>query len=324
MDTSDERFDALVLQLYRGVREIPFAQFQDYALRLIKPSLDFDTAIWGMGIQNGRGACISSIHLHALPQRILEDYAGEVQSQDFAAVRIAAQRGRTVRIPWNDPELANERHSALRIYRRKYGLTHQMSTSLPEPALSLNHFITLFRSNPTRPWTEASCQFKERLFPHLIEAYVQTRCLYMEPHNGAERGHAIADRTLLVTNITPVFKQLMLREWPDWVDWRMPPEVCAVWSDGASTHYKGSHVIIDMVPDQQLVHLTVRTRNASDALSARELAVARLFARGLEHKEIAKDVGVSPHTVRNQIKAVYLKLGVSNKTSLAACLEDLS
>ncbi len=105
----------------------------------------------------------------------------------------------------------------------------------------------------------------------------------------------------------------------------MPPEVCAVWSEGQQgACYKGKHVVINMELDQQLVHLTVRRCNALDVLTSCELAVARLFARGLEHKAVAIEIGISPNTVRNQIKAVYDKLGVSNKTSLANCMEDLS
>jgi DNA-binding CsgD family transcriptional regulator len=322
MTVFDESFDALVLQLYRGVREAPFTRFQDHALAIMKPILGFDTAIWGVGTSNGRGGFISSVHLHGLPPRMMDDYAGAVQSQDIAAERTVAQPGCTVSIPWDDPEMAAERCAALRAYRRKYGLMHALCTALPEPALGLSHFLTLGRSDLAQPWTEASRQFKERLFPHLIEAYVQARCLHMASYHGVDRGHAIADRTLQIVNVTPAFRQLMLREWPDWVDWRLPPEVCAVWPEGM--HYKGRHVIVDMEPDQQLVHVTARVRNALDVLTARELAVARLFASGLANKDIARELGVSSHTVRNQLKVIYIKLGVCNKVSLAACLEALS
>jgi DNA-binding CsgD family transcriptional regulator len=243
---------------------------------------------------------------------------------DPLAARIAAQFGSTVCSSWDDPEFADERYALLRAYRRKYGLAHVLSTALPEPELGLGHFLSLFRSDPARPWTEAERRLKERLFPHLTEAFMQARCLHMKPEGGAERCHVIADHALLVANITPLFRELMLREWPGWTDSRMPPEVCATWSGDSRSYYKGSHIVIGMEPDQQLVHLTVRARNAFDVLSAQELAVARLFAQGLGHKEIAKERNVSPHTVRNQIKAIYTKLCVNNKTSLAACLEDLS
>lgn len=320
---SDEGFDGLVLRLYRVVREVPFTQFQDHALRLIKPVLEFDAVIWGMGTSNALGTFISSVHLHDLPPRMIDDYADEVQRQSYITGCIAAHLRRSAPIPWGEPDLTTERRTALRDCKRKYGLTHLLSTASTEPELGLGHFLTLCRADPARPWTPESRQLKERLFPHLIEAYAQACYLHLGSHNGTERGRAIADRALLIANITPVFKQLMLLEWPGWVDWHMPPEVCAVWSEQQAC-YKGKHVVVNMKLDQQLVHLTVRRCNALDVLTSCELAVACLFAKGLKHKDIAKSLGISYHTVRNQLKASYLKLGVSNKTSLANCMDDLS
>lgn len=184
MAVSDKDFDALVLRLYRGVREVPFAQFQDLALRLIKPVLDFDTAIWGLGIHDERGTFISSVHLHGLPLHMMDDYVGAVQSQDLVAARIAAQLGCTVCAAWDDPETAPERFVALHAYQRKYGLMHVLSTALPDPSLGLGHFLSLFHSDPARPWTEVSRLFKERLFPHLTEAYMQARCLHLKQEGG--------------------------------------------------------------------------------------------------------------------------------------------
>lgn len=46
-----------------------------------------------------------------------------------------------------------------------------------------------------------------------------------------------------------------------------------------------------------------------------------LAAQGLQYKEIAGRLLVSPSTVRNQLSSVYRKLNVKNKTSLARVLE---
>jgi len=57
-------------------------------------------------------------------------------------------------------------------------------------------------------------------------------------------------------------------------------------------------------------------------LSPRELVVAQHFAGGLTHKEVARQVSSSPHTVRAQLAQVYRKLGVGDKSALARCLAD--
>jgi DNA-binding NarL/FixJ family response regulator len=50
------------------------------------------------------------------------------------------------------------------------------------------------------------------------------------------------------------------------------------------------------------------------ALTARELEVLRLVARGLANKEIAADLRITTHTVKYHLAAVLEKLGVRSRT----------
>ncbi|MEA2123704.1 MAG: hypothetical protein QOI80_486 [Solirubrobacteraceae bacterium] len=51
-------------------------------------------------------------------------------------------------------------------------------------------------------------------------------------------------------------------------------------------------------------------------LSARELDVARAIARGLRTAEVAAYLHLSPHTVRDHLKAIFEKVGVSSRGEL--------
>src|SRR4051812_3680657 len=52
------------------------------------------------------------------------------------------------------------------------------------------------------------------------------------------------------------------------------------------------------------------------ALTGRELDVTRAIARGLSTTEIAAELYLSPHTVRDHVKAVFEKVGVSSRGEL--------
>ena len=52
-------------------------------------------------------------------------------------------------------------------------------------------------------------------------------------------------------------------------------------------------------------------------MTARETLVARRFAAGLSHKVVARELGISPHTVRTQLMHVYAKLMLHDKGALA-------
>jgi DNA-binding NarL/FixJ family response regulator len=48
-------------------------------------------------------------------------------------------------------------------------------------------------------------------------------------------------------------------------------------------------------------------------LSRREAEILRLLAQGLENKEIAEKLNIAEQTVKNNISALYVKLGVENR-----------
>jgi len=56
--------------------------------------------------------------------------------------------------------------------------------------------------------------------------------------------------------------------------------------------------------------------NGMDLLSKREMEVVRCLARGFTNREIAKQMGLSQHTVKNYLFRVFDKLGVSSRVEL--------
>jgi HD-GYP domain-containing protein (c-di-GMP phosphodiesterase class II) len=64
-------------------------------------------------------------------------------------------------------------------------------------------------------------------------------------------------------------------------------------------------------------HRTSRRRLGPAGLTAREIDVLRLLARGLTNKDIAARLVISPKTVANHVEHIYTKVGASTRTAAA-------
>ena len=53
-----------------------------------------------------------------------------------------------------------------------------------------------------------------------------------------------------------------------------------------------------------------------ETLSQFQLQVIQLVAQGLKNREIAGELGISEHVVRNSLAEIYDKIGVSNRVEL--------
>jgi HD-GYP domain-containing protein (c-di-GMP phosphodiesterase class II) len=60
-----------------------------------------------------------------------------------------------------------------------------------------------------------------------------------------------------------------------------------------------------------------RSRTDQEVLSARELEVLRLLARGRSNREMGAALGISPKTVGHHVQHIYAKIGVSSRAGAA-------
>jgi len=60
----------------------------------------------------------------------------------------------------------------------------------------------------------------------------------------------------------------------------------------------------------------LRSHRRSNGLTPREREVARLVARGLSNKQVARELGLSSGTVKLHLHRTFQKLGVNGRSSL--------
>ncbi len=75
-------------------------------------------------------------------------------------------------------------------------------------------------------------------------------------------------------------------------------------------------VVIEPAKAAEIAPIIVEAYN----LSAREQQITQLIARGLSTTQIAQQLVLSPHTVRDYVKSVFEKVGVSRRGELVARL----
>ena len=62
---------------------------------------------------------------------------------------------------------------------------------------------------------------------------------------------------------------------------------------------------------------------ARESLSARERNIVELIAQGLSNKEIARDLGIAPETVKSHVKSIFVKLSVDKRAHAVARAQAL-
>jgi len=59
-----------------------------------------------------------------------------------------------------------------------------------------------------------------------------------------------------------------------------------------------------------------------EKITSREQAILASLCRGLSNKEIAREVGISPNTVRNQLQRLQERFNARNRVQLALLARD--
>jgi DNA-binding CsgD family transcriptional regulator len=81
-----------------------------------------------------------------------------------------------------------------------------------------------------------------------------------------------------------------------------------------------THVTVSLMPAPRADLTTLLLR--LHALSARQREVAELLMSGPRTDEIAVQLHISPHTLRDHVKAIFAKLGVKGRAELMALVSD--
>ena len=305
-----QAFSTLTLDLQRIAQHQEIQHFQHPALARLSQLLAFDSAWWGRsavieGLPQEHSSC-----LYHLPPGYLADWQS-IRHLDVTVGRVHATPGQAVIVDMRDPDNG----SALNWLGQRHGLGELLCVIHIDPQTHLSDHLTLYRKPGAPRFSAHDCLLLNNLMLHLVAAVSanQIRTLVaMRETLTSPRSLALAvcDPRGVLQCAERGFIDLLLSEWPRWNGPTLPVPL-------DERGHEGKHIQIQAsaVGDQWL--LAARINRTLPQLSPRENDVAQGFGEGKTYKEVARDLGLSPNTVRHHLRAIYTKLGVKDKARIA-------
>lgn len=308
-----EAFSAMTLELQRLAQNKDIEHFHQPALSCISQLLPFDSAWWG------RAALIDGLpeehssYLYKLPLSYLPDWQS-IRHIDVTVGRVYEIPGQAVIVDMRDPASG----PGLNWLGESYGIGELLCVVYIDPQTHLSDHLAVYRAPDAPRFTKQDCLLLNNLMLHLVAAVsanqirtlVAMRETITSPRNLAL---AVCDQRGTLHCAERGFVDLLLSEWPDWTGPCLPVAMDA-------HGYEGTHLQVEASAVGDLFLLAARSRNVLMQLSPRENDVAQAFGEGKTYKEVARDLGMSPNTVRHHIRAIYSKLGVKDKARIAHLL----
>lgn len=327
--TMDE-LSALLLELYRGAQVMPLAEFPNFALALVRGVLPSDSGRLLLLEKDADGVAVQGAHLYNEPVETVPEWAG-INRLDPMVPSVIAQLGLALSFHAPTHYAGRERVEMLDYARRHghqnarvvghapkgNGARREMGKDVGELEA-----ISLFRANPNAHFGAGQSSLLTRLAPHLLEALAINRALALRAHgqDSGRGGVAIVREDGLLLYCDGAMWTQLQDEWPDWRGPRLPSPLWLALVKSGSPGHVGGLVRFAASRIGSLLFLSVERVCPLDRLTAREIAVARMYGAGKSYKEIAQQTKLSPATVRNYLARVYAKLKISGKAELAVLL----
>lgn len=297
-----------LLELYHDASECTPDELRFRVLRNLQHFIPFDFGVWGGGWADRR--LVTDLTVLNQSDAILGDWEAVAEQDAFCDLTLN-RLGSTARfddVPDYRASLAYNEHW------RQFDTSHMMATIVGEKTDGYVSFVGLCADNRPVAFSDAERLLKQMLMPHLSQALRMNRELWTG-RAAMERGAvALVDREGCVLSAHGPFHDLAEHEWGGRIA-HLPAHVMGTLKRGK--RWRGEMLDVRLSPfgSNYFVHLSIHL--GLSGLSQREREVAELFASGLTTKQVARALGTSPSTVRNQIVRIYEKLGISSKAQLA-------
>lgn len=322
----------LLLDIYHCAADASAADLNDYVLTSLKPVIAFDSAaISDLEYSEEQGFMISALYLHKAPiEKFLQrrevmgveklDAEGRLQSRDAVLQHACANRGRSMRADvgklWPNGDIA--------AYAKRFDTAHSLTFVSPLTSSPKATVIALWRATQRHDYDDAHTNVADSLLPHVLQArQINQRLALATLDEPVSTTIALSDFRGCLQFIEPAAVQTLQREWSHWEPPVLPQVLMTKLGGSNPAIYAGNAIQVRAVRQENILCLLISMRHPPSAtLTPAELQVSSMAVQGMQNKEIARFLGTSPSTVRNQLHAVYRKLGVVSRHGLIAVMRS--
>lgn len=314
----------IILNIYRVAQDTPTDEFRARVLELVNSILPFDSCRWGVALKyEGHQLTFESAYQHNEMPGVLDAYL-EVLDQDLVGLAAAAHAGRTINV--NARQLCESRpdHAAYLDYLCRFRHENMLVTGMVLPSSSAKS-LSYYRWGKDDLFTERERQLCQSLFPHMMEALTINLRIglaqFRSMSSAARWPLAMCDDNGVILYAEADFLALLASQWPAMKASRLPAALIDALIVRRQSEHAADQVFVCVgLRQEKIVYLKARAPHAIDALSPRELQVARLVAKGKNYKEIAIALQLSPATVRNHLQRIHDRIGIRSNAELSAQL----
>lgn len=208
---------------------------------------------------------------------------------------------------------------AVEAFARRHDLYHVMAITRALQGSGLLQFVSLYRHRATPAFEAAHRVLFEQFSAHLMQRWSARIAALVGDGTDVGEAHGLVDAAGDFVYVGARLALLLRERFPQWDGTRLPHGLALGVRDAPATlKLGGRRLATQRCGDLVLLSLAPERRTA--LLPPREMSVALLYADGRSHKEIARETGLAPTTVRTYLREAYLRLGVSDKVALGRAL----
>lgn len=316
-----QRLSTTMARLYTLAQNAEPERFRSEVLGLVRTLVDFDAAILETGHVNARLLQAAGTPGDRSAARIAtllsESRIAEHQEEKLAYFSTLARPQAL-----NSPDALRQhalhclREQAMEDCCRKLLIFGDVR--MPQ---RLPRWLILCRTGE-QDFSENDVALLHACWPHLMQAVEHNlqRALDRVDPEQAKRALSLVNSRGMIEIADGRLCELLQAEWPDFDGYRLPPEAVAALLAGGI--YRGTRIELSAFHRFGYLACTGRRLPVANRLSPSETNAAHYFAKGLTHSEIAQRLGVSRHTIRNQLANAYQKLGVHSKAELIRVISN--